>query len=92
LRYVLVLAAFIAALALPLLTPAPVSAGGSQSECPDGYDLIPIAIIQAGEFGPRPGIARAAAAADVNHDELVCYKFRGARGVTFIDNIVYFGG
>ena len=89
-RYLLVLAAFIAALALPLLAPAPVNAGNGQSpNCPDGYSgPVPIFVFQNGEF-PK-GKAREAAAQDVNHNELVCYKLRGqgGNGRTFTDDIV----
>ena len=90
-RYLLVLAAFIAALALPLLAPAPVNAGDLPRSCPEGYSgPVPIFVYQNGEF-PK-GKAREAAAQDVNHDELVCYKFRGKNGITFADNIVVYVG
>jgi hypothetical protein len=81
----------IAALALPLLAPTPASAGNI-GDCPEGYyGPNPIFVYQNSDY-PR-GIARAAAAADVNHNELVCYQYRGQRGaLTFIDDIVYFGG
>jgi hypothetical protein len=83
LRYLLILAAFIATLTLPLLTPAPVSAGVPRS-CTGDYVGISIEFFQQSDF--PPGIARYAAAADVNHNGIVCFKERGSRGLTFIDD------
>jgi hypothetical protein len=88
-RFVLGLA-LAAAVAVPLGS-TPVSAGSQGGYCPDGY-YGPLAIQEIQLYDPRAGIARAAAAADVNHDSYVCYKERGARGVTFKDNIPYYGG
>lgn len=69
--------ALIAALSLPLFAAAPASAGFS-GECPDGYQPIPIAVIQG--IDSRPGVAHHAAAADVNHNQIVCFQFQGAQG------------
>lgn len=83
-RRSLALLALTAALALPLIAPAPASAG-TVGECPGGY-LGPVSIEEIGETDPRPGIARLAAKADLNQNGDVCYKERGRRGLSFSDD------
>jgi hypothetical protein len=78
------LLALIAALALPLLTPAPAGAG-TVGQCPGGY-LGPVSIEELQQIDPRPSTARAATKADLNHNGDVCYKQRGQRSLTFSDD------
>jgi hypothetical protein len=83
-RRSLALLALSAALALPLLAPAPAGAG-TVGECPPGY-LGPVSIEEIEESDPRPGTARAAAKADLNQNGDVCYKERSKRGLTISDD------
>ncbi len=64
---------------------------GFDSNCPEGTVPIRIEQIQSSQDW-RPGLARSAAAADVNHNGLVCATVRGSQdnpgyGVTFVDDI-----
>jgi hypothetical protein len=78
------LLALIAALALPLLTPAPASAG-TVGQCSGGY-VGPVSIEEIQQIDPRPSTARAATKADLNHNGDVCYQQRAKRGLTFSDD------
>jgi hypothetical protein len=86
-----------AVLALPFSSAAPVSAGGPQENlgCPEGTSGVYIQELQffIREYGAPAGLARHAAAQDVNHDSIVCASGRGRRGgVTFTDNTIFYCG
>ena len=88
-----------AALSLPLLSPAPAQAGiitlppPSDTTCPEETaGPISILLLQQPDLPPRfRGLYRAASAADVNHNGLVCAVRTGqgerSRGFRFLDDI-----
>jgi len=92
-RFILV-AALGVALALPMLNPAPVSAGNTTGPgvCPAGYPyLVSLAEIQT--FEGRFGKVRQASHQDVNHNGFVCLRPTGngenGGGLTFADDIPF---